>query len=86
MRTYETVKVYLPIDITEEEIKNMAIDYKKYLIENNSNDNIDNFNKYYYDDTSNEYFYNFLFDNNLSNFEIIDYDTEKIYNEIKKYL
>lgn len=85
MRIYENVKVCLPIDITEEEIKNITMDYKKYLIENDYDDSIIHFNEYYYDDCSNEYFYDFLFDNNLD-FEIIDYDTEKIYNEVKKYL
>lgn len=71
--------------MNEDELKNITLDYKQYLKENNFEDNVVNFIDYYYDDSSNEYFYDFLFKHNLD-FDIKDEDIENIYNEIKKYM
>lgn len=82
---FETVEVKLPVEMNEDELKNIALDYKQYLKENNFEDSVVNFIDYYYDDSSNEYFYDFLFKHNLD-FDIKDEDIENIYDEIKKYM
>ena len=85
MRFYETIVIKLPVEISESELKNIALDYNQYLKENNFEDNVEEFIDYYYDDTSNEYFYDFLFLHNID-FDLKNQDTVNIYNEIKKYM
>lgn len=86
MKIYEVVEVFLPIEFNEEQLKDMSLDYKEFLKENNFEDNLDNFDEYYYDDCSNEYFYNFLFKHNLD-FDIKGYNyINDIYLAIKKYM
>ena len=85
MKFYETVEVTLPFEISESELKNIALNYKKDLEENNLKDNFDNFDFYYDDIENNEYFYVFLFNHNLD-FDIKNFDIKNIYLAIKKYM
>jgi len=86
MKFYETVEVTLPFEISESELKNIALEYKNFLKENCLENNLINFDNFFYcDDCSDEYFYDFLFKHNLD-FIIKDFDIKNIYNEIKKYM
>lgn len=82
MKFYETVEVFLPVEMNDDELKNIALNYKQYLKENDFEDNTTNFTDYYYDDTSNEYFYNFLFEHDID-FDITDCDIEIFIMKLK---